>query len=171
MSTLAQAASTSVPVDALMAVYTYNFAKFTDWPPTSFDNPDSPLNFCLLGENPFDVGSLAYVVGKKVKNHPVIVYRYPRVAAIEDCHIVFVSRSEHWRLVRILADLQALPVLTVSDIPDFSRRGGIVTFIRAAGHLQFDINQAAARRAGLTISSKLLELARNVSPARLEELK
>jgi len=49
-------------------------------------------------------------------------------------------------------------VLTVTD----GGRGGdvgIIQFVMEDGHVRFDIDEAAARASGLSISSKLLSLA------------
>ena len=148
-------------VYAVMAVYTYNFAKFTQWPPASTPTPGSPLNLCLLGEDPFGL-SLSQLEGKTVKNHTLHIRRYPRVAVLEDCQIVFVSRSEDWRLDTILRELAQSPILTVSDIPDFARRGGMIAMQVIEQRVRFSINTAAAAQAGLQLSSKLLELAQIV---------
>ena len=147
---------------ALMAVYTYNFAKFTEWPPHSLDPPDTPFNLCILGEDPFGI-ALAKIEGKQIKRHALRIKHYPRVAVIAGCHIVFISRSEDWRLDAILSDLRNTPVLTVSDIPDFARRGGMIALQTVAQKVHFSINPAAVARAGLRLSSKLLELAKIVS--------
>lgn len=146
---------------ALMAIYAYNFAKFTQWPSTSFATTDAPLNFCVLGADPFGI-ALAKVEGKRVRGHPVRIKRYPRVAVVSGCHIVFVSRSEQWRLDRIVRDLRTASTLTVSDIPDFSRRGGMITLAVVDRKVRFAINPSVVVRAGLKLSSKLLELARIV---------
>ena len=61
-----------------------------------------------------------------------------------------------------LAALGTAPVLTVSDIPDFVKRGGMVQFVLDGNHVRFEINIAAAQRAGLTLSSELLKIARAV---------
>ncbi|MFO1351639.1 MAG: YfiR family protein [Gammaproteobacteria bacterium] len=145
----------------LMALYTYNFAKFTTWPARGQAPPDAPLNLCVLGEDPFGT-ALTNIEGQRVQNRSLAVKRFPRVALLGDCHIVFVSRSEQWRLDAILNNLAALPILTVSDIPDFSKRGGMITLVLADQKLRFDINAAAVERSGLKLSSKLLELARIV---------
>lgn len=147
---------------ALMAVYTYNFAKFTEWPSGSLSTPSAPLNFCILGEDPFGV-ALTKIEGKQVKRHQLRIKRYPRVAIISGCHIVFISRSEDWRLEAILQDLASSPVLTVSDIPDFAQRGGMIALKTVKQKVRFSINPAIAARAGLRLSSKLLELAQIVS--------
>lgn len=158
-------AQTTAPDEyELMAVYAYNFAKFTEWPPGSFADAQASLNFCILGEDPFGL-ALAKVEGQKVRNHVLRIKRYPRVAVLSGCHIVFVSRSEDWRLERILQDLGTAPILTISDIPDFSQRGGMITLAKIDQRVRFAINPVIVADSGLKISSKLLELARIVSGA------
>jgi hypothetical protein len=51
-------------------------------------------------------------------------------------------------------------VLTVGETADFIRDGGIINYVRDAGMIHFEIDQDAATRAGLQISSRLLRLAR-----------
>ena len=143
---------------ALMALYTYNFAKFTKWPAQSFASEDAPLDLCVLGEDPFGT-ALAKVDTQKVRGHPLRIKLFPRVAVVSGCHIVFISRSEDWRLEQILASLQNASILTISDIPDFSERGGMITLTTVNNRIRFLINPEAVGRADLTLSSKLLELA------------
>ncbi len=159
----------AIATDALMALYTYNFAKFTTWPSMAFRTPDAPLILCIIGKKPFSLEALAAVDKKKIQTHPVIINHFPRVTTLEGCHIAFVSRSEHWRLESILEELESRPVLTVSDIDEFSEQGGMITLTKSKERLLFDINLQASRLAGLTISSKLIELARNIVVASHEE--
>ena len=83
------------------------------------------------------------------------------------CEILFISASQESQLKHILTVLNGSSVLTVSDMPEFSRRGGMVQFIVDGSRVRFEINLASAERAGLTLSSELLKLAVNVrkSPA------
>jgi hypothetical protein len=53
-------------------------------------------------------------------------------------------------------------VLTVSDDQKFLDQGGIVRLRQVDGRLRFDIDAGAARRAGLRISSQMLQLAATV---------
>ena len=151
----------SVNADTLMAVYTYNFAKFTEWPDSSFEHQSDPLNLCILGENSLGI-AFNSIAGKKLKNRSLAVKHYPRVAVVRGCHIVFVSQSEKWRLSAILQDLHSLPILTVSDIEGFSHSGGMVTLFAQDHKIRFQINPIAVTGAGLKMSSKLLELAQIV---------
>ena len=45
-------------------------------------------------------------------------------------------------------------------------RGAQITFVIEDDRVKFDVNPDAAARAGLTISSKLLRVARSVEPRR-----
>jgi hypothetical protein len=49
--------------------------------------------------------------------------------------------------------------LTVSDIPQFSQRGGMIQFVLEGNRIRFEVNLTATRRAGLSLSSELLKVA------------
>ncbi len=52
------------------------------------------------------------------------------------------------------------PVLTVAEMPDFARAGGIINLkTTEEDRLRVEIDTGTARRAGLKLSSKLLSLA------------
>ena len=159
LSVAASAQQRPLSEDALLALYTFNFAKFTEWPVTSFQTHDASFNLCVLGENPFGIAA-ARIEGKPIKSHKLNLKHFPRVAVLKDCHLLFISRSEEWRLDAILQALNAAPILTVSNIPDFANRGGMIELEKVEQRILFTINPAAVERSDLRISSKLLELAR-----------
>lgn len=143
---------------AVKAAYLYNFAKFVEWPPEAFASEDAPLLICIAGANPFG-DALAALSGKTVASHPVDVRHLPAMTGLDKCHIVFVGRAEQGRFKTVLAKLARLPILTVSDIGDFARAGGMIGLIEADQRIRFDINLTASRQAGLKVSSQLLKLA------------
>jgi len=65
-------------------------------------------------------------------------------------------------LKEILTSLGTASVLTVSDLPEFVRRGGMVQFVLEGNRVRFEVNLATAEHAGLTLSSELLKVATNV---------
>jgi uncharacterized protein (DUF362 family) len=65
-------------------------------------------------------------------------------------------------LNQILTMLRDASVLTVSDLPEFTQRGGMVQFISEGDRVRFEVNLVTAERAGLTLSSELLKVAINV---------
>jgi YfiR/HmsC-like len=76
--------------------------------------------------------------------------------------VLFVSKSEAGRLRQILAALQGTSILTVGETEAFARQGGMINFITVDKKVRYEINVAAAKRANLDISSKLLRLAKIV---------
>ncbi len=143
----------------IKAAFVYNFAKFTRWPAGSFANGEAPLDFCIYGEDPFG-GALDAVAGKTIRGRKVALRRIAAIEASAGCHLLFISTSEAGRLAGILTAVGDRPVLTVAEMPDFARAGGIINLkTNEEDKLGFEINTGTARRAGLRFSSKLLNLA------------
>ena len=160
LGTLPRAAVAAEPAREYLikAAFVYNFAKFTEWPAAALPD-DSAVRICVLGEDPFGP-ALQTIDGKSIKGRALVVQR---IAAAEDapgCHVVFVSASEQERLAGILQALGGQPILTIADIPDFTRAGGIITLkTNKQQQVRFEINVAVAKRAGLRLSARLLNLA------------
>ena len=145
----------------IKAAILYNFAKFTRWPAESFHSADSPLRLCVIGVDPFGE-ALKTIEGKRVGTRNLRTRWITDTAAIGDCHVLFVSSSEADRLSEVLAAATAGPVLTVAEMPEFARAGGIIALKVVDDRTRFDVNSQAADRAGLTLSAKLLRLAETV---------
>jgi hypothetical protein len=156
LATAAVRAAT-VPEHELKLALTYKVAKFVSWPAARESAPTFLL--CVLGENPFE-DALDGIVGLTIKERAIAVKHGDSIVDLgQSCDLVFISRSESERLAEILVALEGEPVLTVSDAPRFADLGGIVELESRGSRIGFTINVGAYRRAGLTISSQLLELA------------
>jgi len=141
------------------AAYLYNFLLFVDWPTSAFaDDSASKVQVCVIGEDPFR-SALGPITERTAKKRGIRLSRLDSGADPGRCHLLYVSRSEEARLSELLADLADRPVLTTSDIPGFVDRGGMIGFTLKDGRVLLEANLQAARRSGLRISSKLLEVA------------
>ena len=78
------------------------------------------------------------------------------------CRILFINSTEETHLREILAAVDQVGVLTVSDMPDFSRRGGMIQFVLDGEKVRFEVNLTSAESSGLTLSSELLKVAATV---------
>jgi hypothetical protein len=154
------AAPTSAEVEA---VFLFNFSQFVEWPSQSFAEAGSPIVLCVLGNDPFGPALDQVVRGEQVKGRRLEVRRFRRIEEVTNCHILFVSRSERGRLEQVLHALQGRSVLTVSDIEDFARAGGVICFVQSDNKIRLRVNLEAAKAAGLTLSSKLLRPAQIVA--------
>lgn len=156
-----EARAAGYSVSQVQAAFLFNFAQFTKWPARAFPQPSSPLTIGVLGANPFGGALESTVGGETVDGHRMAVKYSRRADDLKSCQIVFISQSEAAQLDATLAAFQGTSVLTVSDVPRFCQRGGMINFIIDGGKVRFEINSSAARSAGLQISSKLLKIAQS----------
>src|SRR5712675_237996 len=149
----------------IKAGFIYNFAKLVEWPATAFAQPDSPIVIGILGEDPFGATLDRIVTDKKINGRGIAVKRLKwgrDLKDLRDCNILFISSSEKEHLDSVVDAMKWLPILTIGDAPGFARRGGIINFTLEDNKVRFEVNVEAAKHADLTISSRLLTLARIV---------
>jgi len=157
------AAQSSKPGEyEVKAAYLYNFGKFIAWPPRSGAPQAKWFEICVVGQDPFGPALNLTLADEKIDGKRVTVKRVPSAQDATHCQVLFIGLSEEHQLTEILAALDGSTVLTVSDMPQFSRRGGMVQFVLDGSKVRFEINLASAERAGLILSSELLKLAVNV---------
>jgi hypothetical protein len=142
----------------IKAAFVFNFAKFVEWPTTALPQANSPIIIGVLGENPFGELLETTMKNKTVEDHPLIIKQFQSVAEATDIHILFISSSEKQRLAEILKHLEGRSVLTVGEMDGFNEKGGMINFLIEGTKIRFKINNEAATRARLKISSKLLSL-------------
>lgn len=137
--------------------YIYNFTKFIEWP----DDDSEPIRICVIGNDPIRT-MLGELSNREVKGRQLRIMRVKDLNSMPSCHLLFISRSEESQVPNILQRLQGTRVLTVSDIPQFAKRGGMISFTTEKERVKIEINQRTVRQAGLKVSAKLLEIARVV---------
>ncbi len=147
---------------AVKAAFLLNFAQFVEWPAEAFATSESPLRIGILGDDPFAGVLDQTVAGETVRDRPIEVERARDPHALADCHLVFVAGSEERRIDAVIKALGDRPILTVGDMDDFARRGGVLNFLIDERKVRFAINPTAAKAGGLQINAKLLNLARLV---------
>ncbi len=144
---------------AMTIGFLYNIARFTDWPAGS---RESQLTLCMMGDTEALSQGLTGFEGRTLSGREWKVRHMSRLGELNGCNILFIAKSEERYLAGILPGAHARNVLTVSDIDAFAELGGIVGLSGNDDKIEFDINTAAARHAGLRISSQVLKLARSI---------
>jgi hypothetical protein len=147
---------------SLKSAFLYKFVHYAEWPPEALGAPGDPIALCVIGQD--DVAQVLEeaVRGREIHERPVVVRNIAGEEAADGCHLLFVGSALGARFERVLARVAARPTLTVGDAEGFARRGGIINFTRSGSRLGFEINRAAAQRAGLQLSSQLLKLSKLV---------
>jgi hypothetical protein len=143
------------------AAYLYNFGKFVGWQADRAAIADS-FQICVLGKDPFGAVLDATVSGESIGGRKITIERPSGIEQAAGCSVLFVSLSEESRLTPVLAAAQRMNLLTVSDIPHFAERGGIIGLVTQQGKIRFEVNRSAAERSHLLLSSELLKVATRV---------
>lgn len=144
---------------AVKAAYLTKFGIYVEWPDAA---PDSPLNLCVAGEDPFGKALDSAAASQQPGNRPIAVRRLKAAAPDSGCDMLYIGGADP-AAPQVIDSLRGSPVLTVSDARD---SGAIINFVIQDNRVRFEIDEAAAVQNNLVLSSKLLSLALNVKPRR-----
>jgi YfiR/HmsC-like len=148
------------------AAFVYNFAKFVEWPETAFSDTNAPVIIGVVGDESKDSfqANLQQTVGNRMINGrrtKAVLISSPEDPELKSCHIVFISKYRRGNQKEFLRALKDQSTLTIGESEKFLQDGGIINFFIEEGKVRFDIDKQRAQQRQLTISSKLLNLARN----------
>ncbi len=125
----------------------------------AFPNAKAPITIGIWGSDPFGSHLEEAIRGEVINGRPLAIRKIQKDEEAADCQILFVREKDMDRLAQILAALKGKPVLTVGEVSQFTRRGGIVNFTLMEGRVRIEVNPDEADRARLQINSKLLSVA------------
>ncbi len=168
------------PVDQqypLKAAYLLNFGNLVTWPKEAFDPNEPKFVIGVLGADPFGA-TLQRIEREKTVNQAGVgqlkirVHRFKSMDEYQPCHMLFVSSAAAagrdgekvddrlQAAMKKLATTKDGHVLLVSDTRGFAQKGVAINFLinRQDNAINIEINRDAERRAGLSISSRLLGL-------------
>lgn len=76
----------------------------------------------------------------------------------EESKVLFINVDNPRIIAAVLKKVKGKPVLTIGQSSDFLRLGGMINLVESGSRFKLQVNICAARKAGLTVSSKLLKL-------------
>jgi len=145
-----QAAGLTATANQLRALYVQRLVKYVSWPRGVAPDDGEPYIVAAI-----DPASLKpYFTGQAGTQFRIV--QWP----VEDYHILVLIGAPEREISAILKRVSGKPVLTISQNPVNLKLGVIINFYMYHGRLKLEINPVAARNVGLSISSRLLQLAR-----------
>jgi ABC-type amino acid transport substrate-binding protein len=144
-------ARAQVDADTLKAAFVYNFALYATWPAPARNAAE--ITVCVPARSTL-APALGELAGKPVDARKLAVRDVEAYAPGDGCDVRIID-----------ADIAAAPmergVLTICDCSETPPpQSGIIALVREGTRLRFDVDLAAADAARITLSSKLLHLAR-----------
>ncbi len=147
--------------DQLKAGYLLNFVKFVDWPASV---PGNLLTVCFVGGKGVRDALASGIDNKMAGERHLAVRTLSDSETPAGCNVLYLDAAMMPAGARE-PNTAEFPILTVSDAKAFAHIGGMIELFSDENHLRFNINVASAQKAGLHISSSLLQLAAVVEQA------
>ena len=146
------------------AAFLTRLAPFVDWPLETFSSGESPLVICAVATDPLARRLAGSAEPRRNGKRPIRVRVVGVFDALDNCHILYLGAAGD-SAIRFARAVRDRPVLTVLRSNGDRYESAIIVFAVDHGRVRFDIDDANATSSRLAISSKLLALARNVTPA------
>lgn len=151
------------PVADLRATAIARIRHYVTWPAT----PDSaagtapaPVTTCIVGENAALVAALER---QSTARGPLAVRQVgPESTDLGACEIAVFEQLDAAETAAALRSLRTQRTLTIGTSASFVREGGMMALVERRQRLRMVVNLANTRRAGLVVSSRLLQLAQVV---------
>jgi hypothetical protein len=140
---------------AVRAAMVFNFLKFSELPRDVLAGSPT-LEICLAVGDERQAQALTALSGRKVAGRELNVM--PLNGGGEQCHVLYVDSRQRWNSLRNRPRLRR--ALSISAYPGFARDGGMMEMAVQTGGVQFDVNLARSRDAGIRFSPQMLRLAR-----------
>jgi hypothetical protein len=147
----------------IKAAYLYQFGRYVDWPAKVFADAKAPFVIGVMEQDPLipDLEEIAKI--KKIQDRPIKIQRFSSAADIRACNILYLSDSLPAEAqAEAIKRVAGKGVLLVGESPTFLDGGGVARFAVEENRIRVIIARKAAEREGLTISVKLLQVARVV---------
>jgi hypothetical protein len=153
----------SISESAMKASYVYNFIRYANWPPALESRAGGNVMLCVLGSDAVTT-ELQKLHGRATSPPgKVQVVNLNSLKGVRDCHALFISERELDNIGIINRSIGDAPVLTVADSP--TANDVAINMVLENDRVLFDVNIALVKMGGLTLSSKVLRLARAVRGA------
>ena len=146
----------------LKLAFIYNVTKFVEWPPEAFSSPSAPVVICIAGRDPFPADAERELRSRTSGGRPIDIRKITITDDLGNCQVVFISDAEEKNAAGILTRAENTSALTIGENEGFAQRGGVVNLVSRHANIHFEINTGAAERKRLTLSSRLLALAKIV---------
>lgn len=166
------------------AAFILNIVRYTEWPKEAFEDETSPIRIVVLGDDPMTPQLRRAIEDVRINDRRIAVRQlhWPQPAPgrrevdeevmerfqeqLGAAHLLYIAAAEYDRLSNVLEIIGNEPILTVSDVPGFAERGGMLGLFVQDGRVQFNANVGRLRECEVNISSRVLRLAHAVIDKR-----
>jgi YfiR/HmsC-like len=160
LAAVATAQPAGPTADEVKAAYLHKIPGYVVWPDSALPSPTSTLVIGVLGAERVYNELARLAAGRPVQGRNVSVQRLAR--ADENVHVLFIGNDAPEGVAKALAAVAGSPVVTVTEKDRGIEPGAVLNFVSIGGRVRFEVSLAAAERAGVRLSSRMLAVAERV---------
>jgi hypothetical protein len=143
--------------DRVKAAFLYHFSTYVNWPEP--DSSNDEFTIAVLGADDIAAELTEFLPGRSIQGRPMNVRRIQSIDELGDEAVLFIGAERNEHLPEYLEEIESLPLLVVTDVPDGLHQGAMINFRIVESRVRFEISQRAAENVGLEMSSRLLSAA------------
>lgn len=145
----------------IKAAFIEKFARFTEWPS---DTKMDYFYITVIGNNDFGNTIEKFAKSYKIKGKSIKLTFIKDIKQLDECHLLFISRSEKDRLESILKNIENLPIMTFGDTKGYSEKGVQFNLYESKNETyHFEVNVSAVNKSKLKVDPLLLNYAKKQS--------
>jgi hypothetical protein len=149
----------ALAAEEIEAAFLYHFGAYVTWPS---DPADEWFTIAVLNTPRVARELRRIAAGRRVHGRAVRVQEISFVRELEDAQILFIGDAADRGSASIMDALADRPILIVTQSEDGLGAGAMINFLQQERQVRFEISLPTVRRAGLSISSRLLAVALKV---------
>lgn len=138
------------------SAYIYQFTNFIEWPSSKKSG-----DFVIGVVGNADVNQYLQVLAKsrKVGSRAIVVKQFKLVEEANGCHIIFLANNKLSDFMTACEKAKASQALLITEKEGYGKKGAGINFVIKGGKLKFELNKSSLKFSGLSVSSKLEQLA------------
>ncbi|MCP4520187.1 MAG: YfiR family protein [Cytophagales bacterium] len=135
--------------------FIYHFSKLIEWPSAQ---KQGDFIIAVVGNSDIVKHLNALAKTRKVGTQKIVIKKCSTVAEAQGAHIIYLSDNKLSEFGKAKSVAQAGHSLLLTSKDNYGKNGSMINFVKKGGKLQFEINKASTKQAGLVVSNKLLNL-------------
>lgn len=143
----------------IKSAFICNFVKFTQWPAYKFSKDTSSVVIAVAGYEAFGEALPKMVKSAQWGSRKMRLIKVSKPEECKEAHVLYLGVLKDNNIKPWIEACQKNHILSISEVPDFCRQGGVINFSRIKVKYGFQMNPKNAQKSKLQLSPKLLTLA------------
>ena len=141
----------------LQTIFIYCFTKYIEWPVSS---KQGDFVIGILGDEILILNEMKKMAeGRKAGTQDIVVKNYKTIDDISECNILFILRKESAQVSSVIDKIKGYSTLLITEKEGMAKKGAAINFVGINIKLNFELNEANAKKYGLLVSTNLSRLA------------